>query len=236
MTPLEALRALGTGGAPPVEAKERVHGALLASLEVAAATAIAPGVARAPGSLPPVSPPLVAGIARSKALFVGAGIWLFGGVTGALLYGALHPTQVRVVYVDRPVSVIATPSASAEVARSAPPSGLPTPSASIARGAAPLAASSAGRAGSDLAAERALLDAARASAAHGEPEQVLGFVEQHRRQFAHGHLVEEREALAIRALLALGRKDEARARADAFRAAYPNSFLTPVIDSALSAP
>ena len=47
-------------------------------------------------------------------------------------------------------------------------------------------------------------------------------------------MAEEREALAIRALLALGRGDEARERAAGFRAAYPHSFLTPVIDSALS--
>ena len=37
-------------------------------------------------------------------------------------------------------------------------------------------------------------------------------------------------------LIALGRTAEARARAEAFRVAYPHSFLTPVIDSALSAP
>ena len=42
--------------------------------------------------------------------------------------------------------------------------------------------------------------------------------------------------MAIRALHSLGRDDEARARAQAFRVAYPNSLLTPAIDSALFGP
>jgi hypothetical protein len=236
--PLEALRALGAGEEAPAEAKQRVYGALLASLEVAAAAAvIAPGVARVPGSLPPVSPPLLAGIASSKALLVGTGIWLLGGATGALIYGALHPQQVRVVYVDRPVFMNSTPRASVEAPPSAAPASLPSASPSAGRAVtSALVSSAAGREGSDLAAERALLDSARSDAAHGEPAQVLEQVARHQRQFPHGHLIEEREALAIRALLALGRSDEAKARAAAFRAAYPHSFLTPVIDSALSAP
>jgi hypothetical protein len=81
-----------------------------------------------------------------------------------------------------------------------------------------------------------LLDLARANAARGEPALALTQTEQHRQQFPHGRLTEEREALAIRALLSLGRTADAQARAQAFRATYPNSFLTPVIDSALSAP
>lgn len=65
---------------------------------------------------------------------------------------------------------------------------------------------------------------------------MLGAVAQHRQQFPHGRLTEEREALAIRALLALGRTEGARQRAAAFRVNYPNSFLIPALDSALSAP
>jgi hypothetical protein len=93
----------------------------------------------------------------------------------------------------------------------------------------------AARAGSDLARERALLDVARASAARGEPADVLAQVARHRQQFPQGKLSEEREALAIRALLSLGRQQEARARANAFRAAYPNSFLAPVLEAAAAA-
>ena len=238
MTPLETLRALGTGDEPPLESKQRVYGALLASLEAAAgAAAAASALAKAPATVPPV----IASITSGKALAIAAGIWLIGGATGAALFGAFHPQQVRVVYVDRPVL-----SSPAPVVESAPliasaVEPLPANRApSLGSGTRGLAvapsASSAPNASSELARERALLDLARAHAAHGEPALVLEQVELHSRQFPHGRLSEEREALAIRALLGLGRADEARARATAFRAAYPNSFLTPVLDSALSAP
>ncbi len=242
MKPLAALQALGPGPEPDAQVKERVYGALLASLEGAAAVGAA-GAAAALSkatSLPSVAPaavPLVAGIASSKALLIGGAIWLIGGATGAALYGAFHRQDVRVVYVDRPV----LSSAAAFPEKAAPLVGpVPSARAAIHAGgvrsnlAAP--ANSTKSAVSTLARERALLDAARADAARGEPALVLEQTEQHARQFPQGRLSEEREALAVRALLALGRTDEARARAEAFRAAYPHSFLMPVIDSALSAP
>jgi hypothetical protein len=239
--PLEALRALGTGSEPPVETKQRVYASLLASLEgAAAAAALATAMPKAPATLPPTAMPALAGIASSKALLIAAGIWLIGGATGAALYGAFQREQVRVVYVDRPVVAFPTPALPATgtlpvAPASIPPSPPKAMNAARNDGSAP-ASSSAGSGLSELARERELLDRARAHAAQGEPALVLEEVEQHRRQFPHGRLAEEREALAIRALLALGRVDEAHARAAAFRARYPNSFLTPVIDSALSAP
>lgn len=241
MTPLETLRALGTGAEAPSEAKHRVHSALLASLESAAAAAAAGTAAHLKPSttLPPAPLAVAAGAAGSKAVAIAVGIWLMGGATGAALYGALRPQRVHVVYVDRPVIA---PDLSAKLPGIAPvATALPTlatpPNAAVSHAASvPSSAASAAGPGSELARERALLDLARASAAKGEPAQVLERVAQHAQQFPHGHLTEEREALAIRALLALGRTQQARDRAQAFRTAYPNSFLTPVIDSALSAP
>ena len=246
MTPLEALRALGTGGEAPAQAKQRVHSALLASLEGAAAAAAA-GSAALPkpttASVPPTPVGLVAGAAGSKAVTIAVGIWLLGGVTGAALYGALRPQQLRVVYVDRPTLAAPlppvkepakAPAIAASVAAFAPVAAL-NAAASHSAGLPSAVAAGAG-ASSELSRERALLDLARASASQGEPAKVLERVAAHAQQFPHGHLTEEREALAIRALLSLGREQEARERAQAFRSAYPNSFLTPVIDSALSAP
>jgi|GEM_PF-917541 hypothetical protein len=243
MTPLETLRALGTGSEAPVQAKQRVYSALLLSLEAAAGAAAA-GVAavpRPPATLPPTPLPVLGGIAGGKTLALAAGIWLLGGATGAALYGALRPQQVRVVYVDQPtpVSLVTSPAKQPEI---------PAPPLAIARlngasksgagraSAAPSTVTFAAGPTSDLARERALLDLARANAARGEPALALEQTEQHRQQFPHGRLSEEREALAIRALISLGRMDQAQDRAQTFRAAYPNSFLTPVIDSALSAP
>jgi hypothetical protein len=234
--PLEALRALGTGGEAPVEAKQRVYGALSASLGGAAATtAVAAAIPKA--TLPPVAAPTLVGFASSKVLLLGAGIWLTGGVTGAALYGAFQREQVHVVYVDRPTTAH-TPAAPT-LTPPQMPSSVPASSATganVTRGARSAEPSSASSGQSDLARERALLDVARADAAHGEPALVLAQVERHLRQFPHGQLTEEREALAIRALLALARGDEARARATSFRTSYPNSFFMPVIDSALPAP
>jgi hypothetical protein len=232
MKPLETLRALGTGGEAPTEAKQRVYGALMASLGAAAGAAT---IAKSASVAAPA--PLIAGLSGAKTLAVAAGIWLIGGATGAALYGALNPREVRVVYVDRPVLSTSVAATATSVAATGP---VATASSSmlaptVDRGSK-RTASAMVRPASELSRERALLDLARANAARGEPALVLAQTEQHRAQFPRGKLAEEREALAIRALHSLGRADEARARAQAFRLAYPNSLLMPAIDSALSAP
>jgi|SRR6185369_6458925 len=237
MKPLEALRALGTGGEAPPEAKQRVEAALTASLAAAAAATVVSSAARSAGlaSTPPATSPLILGLTSAKVLAVAGGIWLMGGATGAALYGALHTQEVRVVYVDRPVlssNVPAPPAAPPPIVpASAASTAMPAVAETRGRHALPAAAAQ----GSELARERALLDLARAAAARGEPALVLEQTERHRAQFPRAKLGEEREALAIRALLSLGRADQARARAAAFHLAYPNSLLTPAIDSALSA-
>jgi hypothetical protein len=236
--PLDALKALGLGSEPPVEVKRRVAGALFATLEAAA---VASALAKPPASasVHPAPASLLGGVASSKVLAVAASIWLAGGVTGAALYRALRPAEVRVVYVERPAPAIATTARSAlepelELAAPTAPGGPASAGApgraSIERGRHGAGSES----GSELARERALLDVARADAARGEPGQALAVTEQHRQQYPQGRLTEEREALAVRALLSLGRTAAARARAHAFRETYPNSFLIPALESALS--
>lgn len=244
MKPLDTLRALGAGDEPPAETKERVAGALFAALDTAASATAASALVKhsvVPASMHPVASSLLGGAAGTKLLAVAAGIWLVGGITGAALYRGLRPQELRVVYVDRPIAI----GSIAPIAPTAPQ--LPDPVASNTVIAAPSSgvenrieeqpSASAGLpSGTELARERALLDVARADAAQGEPEQVLAVVAQHRRQFPRGRLAEERDALAIRALISLGRTTEARQRARAFRTAYPNSFLAPALESALSKP
>jgi hypothetical protein len=74
----------------------------------------------------------------------------------------------------------------------------------------------------DPAAELALIrrahDALRAS-----PARALEIAEEHRQRFAAGALVQEREVVAIEALVHLGRTEAARARAAAFHARWPRS-------------
>ena len=53
-----------------------------------------------------------------------------------------------------------------------------------------------------------------------DPAQALALAEEAERDFPRGQLVEERRAIAIRALIALGRRDEAQRRAEPFLAEY----------------
>ena len=69
--------------------------------------------------------------------------------------------------------------------------------------------------------------------ASSETQNVTRALEEHARDFPAGQLAEEREALAIQALAQAGRKAEAAARGSAFRARWPTSVLTPVVDAAL---
>jgi hypothetical protein len=86
----------------------------------------------------------------------------------------------------------------------------------------------------DLAAERALLEIARTALARGQSARALEALQRHATEFPRGRLGEEREALSIQALLAAGRRDEARARAERFEKTFPRSLLLPAIDAALA--
>jgi hypothetical protein len=87
-----------------------------------------------------------------------------------------------------------------------------------------------------LAAERGLLDVARSALARGEAGAALTATERHSREYPSGVLVEEREAIAIKALVALGRKDEAQTRAKAFEQRFPNGLMLRAVRGAVGAP
>jgi hypothetical protein len=235
VTPLAGLRALGPGEEAPTAAKERVYAALLLGLQASAAAVAGAAV----GGLQSQAAGASAGgalerVAKAKLAALGVGVLLLGGVAGAGLYSVLRPPRLKIVYVDRPVPAAST------AASVAPPLVVPAPVASSAPApgsthAAKLAVAPDTEA-SELARERALLDIARKSATQGDAAAALETAERHRVQFPSGRLAEEREALAIRALSVLGRTAEARERAQAFRAAYPHSFLAGIVDPAASAP
>lgn len=83
-----------------------------------------------------------------------------------------------------------------------------------------------------LVAERKLLDRARAALGAGDPTTALAACDEHARDHARGRLVEEREALRVRALSAAGRTDEARVAAGRFEASFPGSVLLPAVRAA----
>ena len=81
--------------------------------------------------------------------------------------------------------------------------------------------------------ETELLGDARA-ALDTSPGVALTFCERHRREFPNGALVQEREIIAVTALVRLGRTSDARARAERFRRSYPRSAYLRQLERVLS--
>ena len=81
--------------------------------------------------------------------------------------------------------------------------------------------------------EARLVARARAALDH-DPKRALSLTRRAEDEFPDGQLVEERRALAIRALVALGRTDEARRRADAFLARYSRGAHAAAVRRALA--
>jgi hypothetical protein len=84
-----------------------------------------------------------------------------------------------------------------------------------------------------LAGERALLDVARSALANGDPDRALAAVARHEKTYPNGTLVEEREALAVKALAAAGRGEEARARGARYVKRWPNGLMRAAVEGAL---
>ena len=68
-----------------------------------------------------------------------------------------------------------------------------------------------------------LLQSAMGAAQSGRSADALAAVDNHVRAFPKSALAQEREAIAIEALVNLGRMPEAKARIERFRAAWPTS-------------
>jgi hypothetical protein len=75
--------------------------------------------------------------------------------------------------------------------------------------------------------EIAVLRRAHEALARDQASQALLILEQHRRRWPKGALVQEREVLAIQALTRIGDTAVARARAERFLSDFPESILVP---------
>jgi outer membrane protein assembly factor BamD (BamD/ComL family) len=82
--------------------------------------------------------------------------------------------------------------------------------------------------------ERTLLDMARNALARGDTGAALAAVEALEREAPNGQLAEEREVLAVEALVTANRTAEARRRAALFRMKYPTSPFLGVVEDAVS--
>ena len=113
-----------------------------------------------------------------------------------------------------------------------PSSTGPAPAASQAAGVRSVMPSASG---SRLAEEVRIIEAARGASTSNDHAGALRLVREHERRFPEGQLVQERERIHIQVLLAAGNVAEARARADAFRARFPNGLLLPSVERSLAA-
>lgn len=85
-------------------------------------------------------------------------------------------------------------------------------------------------------AELRLLREARAAVARRDFAGAMTPITEHARRFENGRLVEEREALRVKALAGLGRTEEARRAAASFRARFPRSVLLPAVSNMPTSP
>lgn len=99
-----------------------------------------------------------------------------------------------------------------------------------ARAVAPHPSATATIADAALARERGLVETARSAVVRRDGASALAAIGDHEREFPNGRMAEEREVLAIQALLTTGREAEARARATRFRQRYPNGLFRPLVD------
>ncbi len=155
-------------------------------------------------------------------------MFALGAVTGAVLHAWLqHPRADRIVYVDRPVA--APPVASPSVVPAAPriQAGGEEPTEFPRKPPARSLPASGAR---DLAAERALLDRVQRALRAGDLVGAQRAIDTHARRFPDGILAEEREALAIKTLVAAGRREDAQKRAAAFRERFPDGLFQPSTD------
>ncbi len=169
--------------------------------------------------------------ARSVAALATA-TFAIGGVVGAIVTVAVRPAPPpQVIYVDRP-----TPSDVRSVT-TAPPSAIAPAPPMVPSVRAPSSVPSTSPpptpSTDTLGVERRALDEARSKLASGDPGGALRQLTEHEQRFPKARLAEEREALAVQALVNEGRKEDARARAKAFRDRWPTSVYRAAVDATI---
>jgi hypothetical protein len=225
----EALEVERTAIAGPDDAKARVFDRVAGTLGLAAGMS---AFARDPEPDGPATP-LTTKRSRWTSPYLHLVTFALGSAAGVLGWRSVHPpSPAPVVYVERePIGTSSAPaSPSAPTAEGGPAPAVQVPPRATSRAFATEPS------GDSLAAERALLEAARSAYGRGEPDAALAALARHEKAFPGGQLSEEREALAIRSLVLAGRESEARSRAERFRKRYPTSVMLPAVEASLEGP
>ena len=177
---------------------------------------------------------------RRGRVFVAAAAGLMLVAVGAAAFRSVRQTSVRGI----PVPTTA-PTADPRIPDPPlPPAPMANPSKASAAAAAPTERPSRAKrtapakstTDSDAyAVELQLLQPAHQAVARHDFASALVVIAEHQRRFASGQLVEEREALRVKALLGLGRTAEAQRAGTAFRERFPRSVLLRRIEGMLEA-
>jgi hypothetical protein len=243
---MAVLQRLSPGEPVPPAAASRIFAAVEARIAMAPGGGGGDGAGGAKGAPPSPAPSGAASwVARNPWIALTAAM-VVGGAMGAGVKGSVSDGTTTKGAVTTPRAPVAVAPPADPVAASSPVpwkevapvvSGAPpipsAPAVTHAHASSALVAPPPPESGQELAAESAVLDLARTAIARGEADHALAAVERHATAFPHGVLREEREALAVKALVLAGRGDDARARAAKFRAKYPESLFLAAIDSAL---
>ncbi|HEY3494005.1 MAG TPA: hypothetical protein VGK73_04935 [Polyangiaceae bacterium] len=195
----------------------------------------------------PAPPATRAGVSR-RFLTAAAGVAAVAGIAAAFeLSGGADtglPADTPAVTQSssapsRPVPAAVSGSAAPLGAAPAPaPRGEPAP-APTTSSTPPAAREVAPSAGPSSATNRGieeleLLSRARQADARSDYTTVLNVLTAHERSFPAGRLSEEREVLRVKALVALGRGEQARRAAARFRRQFPRSVLLRKVDGMLA--
>lgn len=237
---LDALRWLKESAhqevGPSPEVEQRLIQRL--SLGIAAAAIGGVGVATSLGTEAAPGGPINLRIFGSRLALWSAPALLVGAIAGVEGHAALARKPSPSTYVEKPAvpKPPETTAASVEslplvVDSSSPKDPQPRPQASKPTSSPAVGAGAAGT----LAKERSVLDPARAALAAGDPGRALKLADAHSHEFPRGVLSEEREAIAIHALVSMGRFEQANSRAARFRKQYPNSLMTHFVEAAIAA-
>lgn len=206
---------------PPDGARERVRSRVAVTVGLAAGASAAVGVAKA---APGVSAAVASTSLVVKVLApVGVGLLIAGG----LAMPRLFPKEPVVVVMP------AMPVRETPMALPVDDPALPSPVEPVVvePAAAPAPARAPPRA---LKAERQDLDDARTLIQDGRPAKALTALDRHQRNYPHGQLGEERDALRVLALSKAGKLDQARAAAALFSRRHPGSMLQGSVDAAIT--
>lgn len=155
----------------------------------------------------------------------------------AILAASRFPSERRTAAPTSPTpSATQLPSGSAAVVpvlsvddlpSSAPPPATSAPAVAV-------STASARAPGSGLAEEYRLVEGARAKLAAKDYAGALQSIRAHEARFPRGQLNQECESLHIQLLVETGRIEEARERANGFRARFPNGLLLPSVAHAIA--